>query len=135
MKNIKHAGTVVNIDKHVVKVEFISLSACASCKSKSMCTMSERKEKIIEVPVENPEKYTIGESVNIVMQEQLGLKAVFWAYVMPFLVCIIALFGLSLVFEHELIYGTGAICAATLYYVVLKRFSGKLSKEFVWHLE
>ena len=135
MKKVKHAGTVVNIDKNIVAVEIISLSACATCKSKSMCNMSESKEKIIDVSVVDPENYAVGQSVNIVMQEQLGLKAVFLAYVMPFLVCIAALFGLSLISNNELIYGGGAVVAAALYYLALKQFSDKLSKEFVWYLE
>jgi sigma-E factor negative regulatory protein RseC len=135
MKKIKHSGTVVNIGKNVVSVEIISLSACGSCKSKSMCQMSESKEKLIDVAVSNPEHYSVGESVNIEMQEQLGLKAVFLAYVMSFFVCIIALFGLSLVFDNELVYGGGAILAAALYFIGLKRFSDKLSKVFVWYLE
>ncbi|MDR0437095.1 MAG: SoxR reducing system RseC family protein [Bacteroidales bacterium] len=135
MKKVKHSGTIVNIDKNTVSVEIISLSACASCKSKSLCQMSESKEKQIEVSVSNPESYSVGQSVNIVMQEQLGLKAVFLAYVMPFLVCITALFGLSLIFDSELIYGGGAVFAAAFYYLGLKQFSNKLAKEFVWYLE
>ena len=135
MKKVKHSGTIVNIDKNIVKVEIISLSACASCKSKSMCQMSGSKEKLIEVAVSNPEIYSVGEAVNIVMQEQLGLKAVFLAYVMPFFVCIAALFSLSLISDNELIYGGGAILAAGLYFVGLKQFSNRLSKEFVWYLE
>ena len=135
MKKVKHAGTVANMEKNIVSVEIISLSACATCKSKSMCQMSESKEKIIEVPVLDPENYSIGQTVNIVMQERLGLKAVFWAYVMPFFVCITALFGLSLVSHNELIYGGGSILAAVFYYFALKQFSSKFSKEFVWSLE
>ncbi|MCL2416810.1 MAG: SoxR reducing system RseC family protein [Bacteroidales bacterium] len=135
MNKTKHPGTVVEIDKNLVFVEIISLSACASCKSKNMCSMSESKEKVIEVAASNPENYAVGQSVNIVMKESLGLKAVFLAYVMPFIVCMIVLFGLSFVFENELIYGVGAILAAALYYFTLKQFSDKLSKEFVWHLE
>jgi len=135
MKKVKHAGTVVNIDKNNVSVEIISLSACASCKSKNMCNMSESKEKIIEVLVTDPENYTVGQTVNIVMQERMGLKAVFLAYMMPFFVCIITLFGLSMVSNNELVYGGGSILAAALYYLILKLFSDKLSNEFVWYLE
>jgi sigma-E factor negative regulatory protein RseC len=135
MKKIKHSGAVASIDKNVVKIEIISQSACASCKSKSMCQMSESKEKIIDVSVFDPEKYSVGDSVNIVMQEQLGLKAVFLAYVMPFLVCVITLFGLSLVFDSELICGGSSILAAALYYLILKQFSEKFTREFVWYLE
>ena len=97
--------------------------------------MSESKEKLIEVETPNPENYAVGQSVNIVMQESLGLKAVFLAYVMPFIVCMVTLFGLSFVFENELIYGIGAVLAAALYYFTLKQFSDRLSKEFVWYLE
>lgn len=135
MSKTKHPGTVVNIDKNKVFVEIISLSACASCKSKDMCNLSNSTEKIIEVETQNPENYAVGQDVNILMQEYLGLKAVFLAYVMPFLVCVTALFGLSFVFENELIYGGGAIASATLYYLILKKFSDRLTKEFVWHLE
>ena len=135
MKKIKHEGTVVSIDKNSVRVEIISLSACASCKSKTLCQMSNSKDKNIDVSVVDPENYAIGQTVNIVMQEQLGLKAVFLAYVMPLLVCIVALFGLSQIFNHELIYGGGAILAAVLYYWGLRLFSEKLAKEFVWYLE
>jgi sigma-E factor negative regulatory protein RseC len=135
MKKVKHAGTVVSISENIVTVEIISLSACATCKSKSLCQMSESKDKLIDVPVFDVKNYSIGDSVNIVMQEQLGLKAVFLAYVMPFLVCIVALFGLSLIFDHELIYGGGSILAAVLYFIGLKQFSKRLAKAFVWYLE
>ncbi len=135
MKKIKHSGTIYNIHKNAVTVEIVSLSACASCNAKNMCQMSESKEKHIDVPVVNPEKYTVGQAVNVVMQEHLGLKATLWAYVMPFLVCIVALFCLSLISNNELIYGGGALLATGLYFFGLKLFSGKLSKEFVWHLE
>jgi len=97
--------------------------------------MSNSTEKIIDVPTLNPENYAVGQDVNIVMRESLGMKAVFLAYVMPFLVCMAALFGLSFVFESELVYGVGAVAAAALYYITLRKFSDKISKEFVWHLE
>ena len=135
MNKIKHAGTVVNIDKNNVTVEITSLSACASCKSKSLCQMSNSSEKRIDVQVSNPEIYSIGQSVDIVMQEQLGLKAIFWAYVMPLFVLIFVFFGLSFISDNELVYGVGALLAVVLYYVVLKQFSKKLSKVFVWYLE
>jgi len=135
MKKVKHEGHIKQIIDKRTFVEIISLSACASCKSKNMCNMSESKEKIIEVLVDNPENYSIGQTVNIVMQERMGLKAVFLAYVMPFFVCIIALFGLSFVSNNELIYGSGSILAAVFYYLILSQFSNRLSKEFVWYLE
>ncbi len=134
MKTIKHSGIIKAIGNTGVSVEIVSLSACASCASKTMCQMSEQKEKTINVDVANPNAYTIGQSVNIVMQEQLGLKAVFWAYMMPFIVCIIALFGLSTRFDDEWIYGGGAVLAAALYFFVLKLFSKKLSRAFFWYL-
>ena len=135
MKKVKHEGHIKQIIDKRTFVEIISLSACASCKSKNMCNMSESKEKIIEVLVTDPENYTVGQTVNIVMQERMGLKAVFLAYMMPFFVCIITLFGLSMVSNNELVYGGGSILAAALYYLILKLFSDKLSNEFVWYLE
>ncbi|MDR2908242.1 MAG: SoxR reducing system RseC family protein [Bacteroidales bacterium] len=135
MKKIKHPGIIKHIDKTSVQVEIIALSACASCGSKSLCQMSESKEKLIDVPVANLERYAIGQSVNVVMQEELGLKAAFLAYVMPFLVCMGTLFGLSALSESELVYGGSAIVAVVVYYVLLKLCSARLTKSFVWYLE
>jgi sigma-E factor negative regulatory protein RseC len=100
-----------------------------------MCQVSEGKERFIEVPVHNPEKYSVGQDVNIVMQESLGLKAVFLAYIMPLVVCLVVMFGLSLIYDNELIFGGGAILAAVLYFLGLRRFTEKLEKVFVWYLE
>ena len=135
MPSIKHSGIIVNITQNIVSTEIVSHSACASCQSKSVCQLSESKDKRIDTRVFNPENYAIGQSVNVVMQEQQGLKAVFWAYVMPFFVCIIALFGLSMISDNELIYGGGAILTATLYFFGLKLVSKRLAKKFVWYLE
>ena len=135
MKKIKHPGTIVNMGNNVATVEIISHSACATCKSKAMCQMSESKEKLVDVAIADAASYSVGQEVNIVMQEALGLKAVFWAYVMPFLVCVVALFGLSLVSESEWVYGGGGLLAAALYFVGLMRFSERLGRVFVWYLE
>ena len=46
--DIYHSGIISEINKEKILVSIISHSACASCKVKGMCNVSEMKEKIIE---------------------------------------------------------------------------------------
>ena len=50
-ESINHNGIIEKIDGGTVYVRIIQQSACSGCHAKSMCTASESKEKIIEVPV------------------------------------------------------------------------------------
>ena len=49
-ESINHNGIIEKIDGGTVYVRIIQQSACSGCHAKSMCTASESKEKIIEVP-------------------------------------------------------------------------------------
>ena len=51
--DIYHSGIISEINKEKILVSIISHSACASCKVKGMCNVSEMKEKIVEVII-NP---------------------------------------------------------------------------------
>lgn len=64
-ENIQHPGKVIKIENNDITVEIIAVSACASCHAKGMCTMSEMKEKLIQV--KRPENRTleIGETVTL----------------------------------------------------------------------
>ena len=74
-ESINHNGIIEKIDGGTVYVRIIQQSACSGCHAKSMCTASESKEKIIEVP-DNSGKFHINEEVQLCGQSSLGLQAV-----------------------------------------------------------
>lgn len=116
-KFIKHFGKVSNISKTTITVTLDSNIHCNTCNAKSVCNVSSSNTKNIEV--ENTFKsFALNEKVNVIMQKELGLKAVFFAYVFPFILLFFTLI-ISSIFLKELIAGLLSILILIPYYITL----------------
>lgn len=129
MSVIEHIGTVVAQDGDRLSVQIEQQSACSSCQVRSACSVSEKEEKIIEVSARG-EAYAVGEQVLLLGQSSLGLKAVFWAYVLPLAVMFVTLVVLTACDVQEALAGTLALCALVPYYLILRLFNKKMQKKF-----
>ena len=89
------------------------------------------------------EQWAIGDTVEVMVQQKMGWKAVVLAYLLPFFVMLAVMFiGNELLAigdgqlamgdgaKREAVLGTVALCAMALYYLVLGMFKDKLQKEF-----
>jgi sigma-E factor negative regulatory protein RseC len=125
---IKHDGIVIAVNGDgTVRVRIVQTSACASCKAKAMCASAESVEKEIDAMGEG--LLAIGDEAEVIVAEKIGWKAIFLAYILPF----ILLLGSVLVFNEflkEEIAGTIALCTMGVYYIVLGLFKNKLQKQF-----
>ena len=63
------------------------------------------------------------------------LKAVFFAYMLPFLLVLTALLILLQTGSREVVAGTVSLCILGTYYLVLYLFRSKLSKEIVFKIK
>ena len=89
-----------------------------------------------------PEAYKVGDTVEVMVQQKMGWKAVVLAYLLPFFVMLAVMFiGNGLLGDgatgllgdeakREAVLGTVALCAMAVYYLVLGMFKDKLQKEF-----
>ena len=78
-----------------------------------------------------PEAYKVGDTVEVMVQQKMGWKAVVLAYLLPFFVMLaVMLIGNAIWAIREEILGTVALCAMALDYLVLGMFKDKLQKEF-----
>ena len=90
----------------------------------------------IEQSLNNVEQYKLGDTVEVMVQQKMGWKAVVLAYLLPFFVMMAVMFvgnGLLAMGDgakREAVLGTVALCAMALYYLVLGLFKDKLQKEF-----
>ena len=98
----------------------------------------------IEQSLNNVEQYKLGDTVEVMVQQKMGWKAVVLAYLLPFFVMLAVMFiGNGLLSmgdgatgllgdeaKREAVLGTVALCAMALYYLVLGLFKDKLQKEF-----
>ncbi len=94
-----------------------------------MCSSAESKEKIIEInyPLNN---YQVGDKVMVVGALSLGLQAILWAFVYPFLLVVLSLFILSHWIENELISALIALSTLIPYYIWLWLNQSYMKKKF-----
>jgi positive regulator of sigma E activity len=128
-KRIEHKGTVEQIEDGTVSVNIMNMSACSSCHAKGACNAADMEEKVIDV-THSGEGFSIGEAVNVIMQQSLGFKALFLGYVLPFLLVLIVLIVVSNFTESEGLAGLLALLPLPLYYGTLFLLKDKIKKEF-----
>lgn len=114
-----------------VKIEVIS--ACATCHSHSSCTFAEKKDKVVEVETDAWQDYAVGDNVTVSIDEGLGLKAVFLAYVLPSLLLLTTFLVLYFTIG-ELWSALGTLLCVGLYWYVLLKCRNRLQKQFTFTL-
>ena len=144
-KMIKHDGIIIALNEDgTALVRIVQTSACAACKAKAMCASAESAEKEMTVVLLGDGQWAIGDSVEVMVQQKMGWKAVVLAYLLPFFLMLAVMFvgnGLLAMGDgatgllgdeakREAVLGTIALCAMAVYYLVLGMFKDKLQKEF-----
>ena len=125
---IKHDGIVIAVNGDgTVRVRIVQTSACASCKAKAMCASAESVEKEIDAVCDG--LLAIGDEAEVLVAEKIGWKAIFLAYILPFVVLLGSVLVLNEFMKEELA-GTIALCAMGVYYIVLGFFKNKIQKGF-----
>lgn len=127
--DIEHLGRIEGMNGNKVLVNFISQSACASCQAKGVCSVSEVQEKSIETDKPGFE-FQIGDQVKIILQQSMGFKALFLAYIFPLILVLISLFVLSAVLKNEGLAGILSLCGIAAYYTALFINREKIDKQF-----
>ena len=136
-KMIKHDGIIIALNEDgTALVRIVQTSACAACKAKAMCASAESTEKeMTAVLLGERQDFAVGDSVEVMVQQKMGWKAVVLAYLLPFFVMLAVVavgsgIGNRIAGIGEEVIGTVALCAMAVYYIVLGLFKDKLQREF-----
>ena len=140
-KMIKHDGIIIALNGDgTARVRIVQTSACSACKAKAMCASAESVEKEMTVVLLGDEAirregerqgFAIGDTVEVMVQQKMGWKAVILAYLLPFFAMLLVIcVGNAWLNVREEILGTAALCAMAVYYLILGLFKSKLQKEF-----
>lgn len=123
-----HSGTVSGISGDSVFVSLEENIHCDSCRIKSACGISESKNKKIEIhsPLDS---FSMNEEVQVVLKKSIGLKAVFWAYLFPFILMVGVLLVGS-IFLSEWQAGLLSLVVLVPYYMVLKYLNSFFKRKF-----
>lgn len=131
---IKHKGFIKEVTSNSLIVSIINQSACSACHAKGTCTVADFQEKDIEIPFVDA-NYSPGQEVTVLFRESAGFKALFYGYILPF---ILVMFTLIFVFEttgNEAWAGLIALGILIPYYITLYFFRHYLKKVFKFELE
>ena len=123
-----HSGLISKISGQTITVNLEQNIHCDSCRAKSSCGISESSTKAVEV-LNSKDSFKINEEVNVVLKKALGLKAVFWAYVFPFILMFSTLIIASN-FLKEWLAGLISLLIIVPYYIVLYFFKNALKSAF-----
>lgn len=132
---MQHLGTISKISDSTITVALEPNINCESCKAKAACGVSDSNKK--EIEIENtrrfsdskPKSYHLNEEVAVSMEESKGLKAVFWAYILPFLLMICTLF-ISSLFVSEAKAGVLSLLVLIPYYILIFLLNSFFTKKF-----
>lgn len=126
---IEHEGIIESVTKNLIRVKIIQTSACAGCHAKNMCSPSDQKMRIIEIPSDGILRYP-GDTVLLQGERGYGLLAVWWAFLFPFLLIFSFLIIASFFSLPEGLSGVVALLLLIPYYFILSRFKEALKKKF-----
>ncbi len=125
-----HAGIVTKVADGKVEVQIESVSACASCQAHAHCGFAESKNKTLEIPSADWQQYQAGETVTVRIDESRGLLAVWIAYLMPALLMLAVIVGLSIAGLPEWAVVLAAFATLGLYVVALYYTRHRVENKF-----
>jgi len=128
IKEITHQGVVSKISLNKITVALKGNVNCEGCKAQSACGVSDSNDKEIEI-VNLSQSFQLNETVDVILKRELGLKAVFWAYVFPFILMFVVLIVISF-FVKEWIAGLVSIFVLIPYYLMLYLSKDRFQKAF-----
>jgi sigma-E factor negative regulatory protein RseC len=123
-----HAGFISKINSDSVIVTLEPNIQCEACHVKGTCGVSDSSTKQVEIPISR-NNYRINEQVDVILKKALGLKAVFWAYVFPFILMFSTLI-LASFFVEEWLAGLMSLLIIVPYYLVLYLLKSTLKSAF-----
>lgn len=123
-------GIVRAIHGDQIEVEITISSACSECHAKSICIPSDHKRETVMAQSLYNEHFEVGNKVHLVLKGSAGGKAVVLAYLLPFIVLMVALFGTYAITKSELAGVIVSIAFVVIYYIILKTQNKKIEQKF-----
>jgi sigma-E factor negative regulatory protein RseC len=131
---IEHEGIIDRIEGDLAHVRINSVSSCASCHAKGVCSAADQEEKYLDVPLKGV-VYKTGEAVEVQVAKHLGFRAVALGYVYPFLLLMAVLIAFTAAGTPELRAGSYALFSIVPYYLVLFLLRKRIGSAFTFSIK
>ncbi len=131
---IAHQGLIRSIKNGKAEISLLDASGCSSCAIKSSCGASNTADKIVEVPIPIG-TFSVGEIVALEMTYKQGFTALFWAYIIPFVLVIATLVTSVQLGLPESQSAVISLAVLPVYYLLLHLLNALLSKQFQFKIK
>lgn len=122
-------GRVVSSDGGVVRVSFISQSACSGCHAQGSCGMHEQQERFVDVLCDSS-LYRVGDIVEVGIRKNMGMRAVVLSYIFPFFMVVVSIFVLTSFGIDEGLSALVGLSSLVPYFLLLYALRRKISGRF-----
>jgi len=126
---ISHEGIIKKIFDNKIIVTIVSQSACSMCAAKGMCSASDLQDKDIEIDNYSETFYT-GQKVLVTGTTSQSMKALFYGYILPFILVIAVLIISMQITGEEGLSGIMSLGVLIPYYLMLYLFRKNFRKSF-----
>ena len=130
---IQHEGIVYKTDAHEVSVRITANPACSGCQAEGLCSLTENKEKIINVP--GSYKVSPDDHVLVQIKKEMGYTAVILGYIIPLAAVIMILVILTFFSVPEIAAGILSVSILLPYYLILYLMRKRIDKKFAFTLK
>lgn len=134
-QRIRHSGVVESIEEGCVHVRIVQTSSCAACKVAGYCNAAESKEKMIDVYCDAVADYKVGQQVTVSTSGQVAVKALLWAFGVPFVLLLAMLILVLLLTGNEGWAALGALAILVPYYAILWLLRDKMREQLAFTIE
>jgi len=86
---VEHKGIISAVKNDSLQVSLLTVSGCSTCAVKSSCGVAGAEAKMVDVPFQ--EGYQVGQEVHVRFKQAQGFKALFFGYLLPFLLVFVTL--------------------------------------------
>ena len=119
ISDIKHTALVEGRAGDVLTLSMVVCGACNTCGARTLCNLDEGQLRILTVEVPDAQAFEVGERVELCISRTMSVKAVFLAYIIPFLIGFSLLFVLLQVGCSDVVAGLSSLGSLVVYYIVL----------------
>ena len=127
---IEHTGVVTDIDEQLISVR-IENESCHDCRMKAFCGVTDAERNTFTIDAKTQTlTYHKGDHVKLTISLNAGYKALFWAYLMPFLLVAFAIVLTLSVGVSEKWAGVIGLSTLIPYYMILNKTKSTFSKKF-----
>ncbi len=127
---VEHPGMVISVERGVIMVKILQVSACAGCHAKGACSVADMEEKMVEVEDYAGDELAIGQQVTLIMKRSSGNRAIVLGYLLPFMLLITVMITGSYFISSEGALALISMGSMVPYYLLLYHWRDKLKKRF-----